>query len=131
MYYTRAIRTGVTIWMIGVTLFTIATLLPISNDYEMQGDLTLAVSFIPLAWFGSRYYFKSEPQSKGYQLALALAIIAVVLDAMITVPLFFLPHGIGYADFFGAPGFWFLMVEYTGVVILYDYLRRRRELKHA
>ena len=131
MNYSRAIRTGVSIWMIGVTLFTIATLLPISNDPEMQGNLTLALSFIPLAWFGSRYYFKREPQSKGYQLALVLAIVAIVLDAIITVPLFFLPHGVGYADFFGAPGFWFLMAELTGIVVLYDYLRRRRALKHA
>ncbi|MCW5518898.1 DUF5367 family protein [Aureitalea sp. L0-47] len=131
MNYTRAIRTGVAIWMIGVTLFTIATLLPISNDPELQGNLTLAISFLPLAWFGSRYYFKSEPQTQGYQLALVLAVIAIVLDALITVPLFFLPHGIGYVDFFGAPGFWILMVEYTGVVLLYDYLRRRRSIKHA
>lgn len=131
MNYKRAIRTGVAIWMIGVTLFTIATLLPISKDPELQGNLTLAISFIPLAWFGSRYYFKTEPQTKGYQLALVLAIIAIILDAIITVPLFFLPNGIGYAEFFGATGFWILMLEYTGVVLLYDYLRRKRSIKHA
>lgn len=131
MNYTRAIRTGVAIWMIGVTLFTIATLIPISNDPELQGNLTLAISFIPLAWFGSRYYFKTEPQTKGFQLALIMGTIAIVLDAIITVPVLFMPHGGTYKAFFGAPGFWFLMLEYIGVILLYDFLRRRKSLKHV
>ena len=58
MNYSRAIKTAVSIWGIGVLIFLIAGYLPISDDPELQANITLALAFIPLGWFGAKYYYK-------------------------------------------------------------------------
>ena len=126
MNYSRAIRTAVAVWMIGVLLFLIGNFIPLSNNPELQANLTLAIAFIPLGWFGAHYYYKKGATTPAYQLAGIMAFTAAFLDAIITVPIFFLPIGMTYSEFFGAPGFWLLMAEYIGIVLLYDHLRRRR-----
>ena len=131
MNYPRAIKTAVSIWGIGVLLFLVAALLPLTNDPELQANITLAIAFIPLGWFGAKYYYKQGATSAGYQLALVMALVAALLDALITVPVFFIPIGIDHFAFFGAAGFWILIAEYMGIVILYDYLRRKKDLKTA
>lgn len=125
MNYKRAIKTGAIIWVIGVFFFLIGSYLPLINDPELQANLTLAIVFIPLAWFGARYYYKNGSKTPGYQLALLLVVIAALFDAIITVPVFFMPLGMGHATFFGAVGFWMLVAEYAGIVMLYDFIRRR------
>ena len=129
MNYLRAISTAVAVWIIGVHVFLVAIHLPISDDPELQANLALAIAFLPLAWFGAQYYYKTGSRTKGYQLAFIMALTAAVLDAIITVPLFFLPIGVTHSEFFGATGFWLLILEYTGIVILYDLIRRRKVMK--
>lgn len=131
MNYSRAIKTSVSVWIIGVLLFLLSSFLPLSNNPELQANLTLAIAFIPLGWFGARYYYQHGAQTPAYQLALVMAITAALLDALITVPLFFMPNQIGYAEFFGATGFWLLMVEYIGIVLLYGLLKRQNTPKTA
>ncbi len=129
MNYSRAIKTAVSIWGIGVLIFLIAGYLPISDDPELQANITLALAFIPLGWFGAKYYYKKGVATPGYQLAVVMAVVAAFLDALITIPVFFIPIGMDHLTFFSAAGFWLLMAEYIGIVILYDYLNRKKELK--
>ena len=131
MNYSRAIKTAVSVWIIGVVLFLLSSFLPLSGNPELQANLTLAIAFIPLGWFGAHYYYQRGTHTPAYQLALVMAITAALLDALITVPLFFMPNQIGYAEFFGALGFWLLMAEYTGIVMLYGLLKRQRIPKTA
>lgn len=126
MNYSRAIKTSVSVWTIGVLLFLLGSFFPLGNNPELQANLTLAIAFIPLGWFGARYYYKQGTPTPAYQLALVMALTAVLLDALITVPIFFIPNQIGHAEFFGAIGFWLLMVEYTGIVLLYGLFQRKR-----
>ena len=44
---------------------------------------------------------------------------AIVLDAIITVPVFIMPNGGNYLSFFGDPGFWLIGFEYVAVVAAY------------
>ena len=131
MNYSRAFKTGIAVWIIGVLVFLIGSLLPLSNDPELQANLTLAIAFIPLGWYGARYYYKKDAPTPAYQLALIMALTAALLDAIITVPIFLMPVGIGHIEFFTAPGFWLLMVEYVGIVLLYAYMRKRKALQTA
>ena len=88
MNYPRAIKTAVSVWGIGVLLFLVAAFLPLTNDPELQANITLAIAFIPLGWLGAKYYCKQGATSAGYQLALVMALVAALLDALITVPVF-------------------------------------------
>lgn len=131
MNYSRAFQVAVSIWILGVLFFITGNLLPLGMDPELQANLTLAIAFLPLGWFGARHYYKKGAQTPAYQLALVMAGTAALLDALITVPVFFIPNGMGYLEFFGALGFWLLMVEYIAIVLLYDLIRRRKMLKPA
>ena len=44
---------------------------------------------------------------------------AMILDAIITVPLFIIPNGGSHLSFFGDPGFWLIGLEYVSVVAVY------------
>lgn len=125
MNYKRAIKTGVILWVLGVFSFLLGSYLPLLNDPELMANLTLALAFVPLAWFGARYYYKDGERTPGYQLAILLVSIAALLDAIFTVPVFLMPLGVSHAAFFGAVGFWLLVAEYAGIVILYDFFKRR------
>lgn len=125
MNYSRAIKTSVSVWIIGVLLFLLGSFFPLGNDPELKANLTLAIAFIPLGWYGAPYHYKQGARTPAYQLALTMALTAALLDALITVPIFFIPNQIGYAEFFGAIGFWLLMVEYTGIVLLYGLFQRK------
>lgn len=129
MNYKRAIKTAAIIWVIGVIFFLIGSFLPLIIDPELQANLTLAIAFVPLAWFGTRYYYKGGDQTRGYQLAFVFVSMAALLDAIITVPIFMMPIGVGHAAFFGTLGFWLLVAEYAGIVIVYDFTRKRKSIK--
>lgn len=131
MNYSRAFQAAVSVWIMGVLFFLIGSLLPLGMNPELQANLTLAIVFLPLGWLGARHYYKHGAQTPAYQLALFMAAVAAFLDAIITVPLFFIPNGLGHLEFFGALGFWLLMVEYVGIVLLYAYMRKRKALQTA
>ena len=46
-------------------------------------------------------------------------LVAMVLDALITVPFLIMPYGGTYFSFFSDPGFWLIAVEYISVVAAY------------
>ncbi|PQB05869.1 DUF5367 family protein [Aureitalea marina] len=131
MNYKRALKTAVSIWVMGVLLFVIAAMLPLSDNPELQANISLALAFIPLGWYGAKYYYKKGSTTPVYQLAFLLVFVAALLDALITVPIFFFPMGVDHQTFFGAIEFWLLIAEYAGIVILYDYLNRKKELRTA
>jgi len=49
-------------------------------------------------------------------LAITFIIIATILDAFITVPVFIIPNGGSYSEFFGDPMFYILVVEFYFIV---------------
>ena len=119
----RAILVGVAIWILAVSAYTISFYLPILEDAELQANLVLLLSVIPLVWFGSAMYYRKGKATHGFVIGFTFLLVSAILDALITVPVFMMPNGIDHYMFFIAPGFWLIALVFIGVVVSYYYLR--------
>ena len=119
----RALLTAIAVWIGGVGTFVTSYYVPIMADSDLQANIALSLSLIPLGWLGSRSYYSKYNNPNGYFFGLIMVLTAILLDALITVPFLVLPQGGTYLDFFGATSFWFIALEYYLVVVLYWYVR--------
>ena len=119
----RALLTALTVWIGGVGIFVASYYVPLMADPDLQANIALSLSLIPLGWLGSWSYYSKYNGPNGYFFGLIMVLTAVLLDALVTVPLLVLPQGGTYIDFFGATSFWFIALEYYLVVLLYWYVR--------
>ncbi len=115
----RAITTAILIWILGVGIFISSFSVPLMQDLEFQANLTLALAMIPLAWFGAKFYYKKDQSLHGIKLGTIMVSIAILLDALITVPFLMIPQGGSYQEFFGSLSFWIIVLEYFSVVTIY------------
>ena len=115
----RAITTAILIWILGVGIFISYFSVPLMQDPEFQANLTLALAMIPLAWFGAKFYYKKDQSLHGIKLGTIMVSIAILLDALITVPFLMIPQGGSYQEFFGSLSFWIIVLEYFSVVTIY------------
>jgi hypothetical protein len=118
----RAIGIGILIWILGVSLFILSFFIPLLEDPDLQANIFLSVGIIPLAWFGSKLYYRNNNVTKGYWLGLAFFTIAGLLDAIITVPVLMAPYGGTHYSFFTALGFWLIGLEFVATATLYWYM---------
>ena len=118
----RAIVIAVTIWILGVSAFSLSFLVPILENAKLQANLILVFAVVPLVWFGSKIYFLSGNKVKGYWVGLTFFSIAALLDALITVPFLVVPSGGSYLEFYTDPGFWCIGLLFLGVPSLYRHL---------
>ena len=119
----RAIVLGMGIWSIGVLLYWFSHFIPLTDDVETQANVVLFMAIMPLVWFGCDIYYRKEHKTHGYWVGQTMLLTAVVLDALITVPLFVIPSGGTYFTFFTALGFWLIVIEFLAVAVLYWYIR--------
>lgn len=119
----RAIALGIIIWSIGILLYSLSYYVPILENPETQANLVLFVAVMPLVWLGCRFYYKKDSQTHGYLVGQTLLLIAVALDALITVPFFVIPKGGSHYSFFTGLGFWIIAIEFLFVSSLYWYAR--------
>ena len=119
----RAISIGIIIWIIGVSVYTLSSYISILDDAEQQANMLLFLSIIPLAWFGAKQYYKKEENTHGYWVGQTFFLTAIALDALITVPVFIIPNGGSYYQFFTDLGFWIIGLEFLAVTILYWYVK--------
>ena len=52
--------------------------------------------------------------------------IAAILDAIITVPVFFIPAGGNHYEFFTNPWFWYIALEYLLTVSIYSQFIKKK-----
>ncbi|MEM7549544.1 MAG: DUF5367 family protein [Bacteroidota bacterium] len=123
----KAVIIGVFIWILGVSFFMASYFFPFMEDQELQANLILAISMIPNAYLGAYLFYRKGSLFSGIRLAFTVVFIAIVLDALITVPYFILPYGGSYEGFFGAPAFWLIVLEYFLVVFSYWNFRVRTQ----
>lgn len=119
----RAILIGMAIWILGVSFYTISFHVPVMEDAEMQANLVLFLSVIPLVWFGSVLYYKTDKITPGYKVGQTFLLISAALDALITVPFFMIPKGINHYTFFTSFGFWLVALEFICIAALYYYIK--------
>ncbi|MEN8788376.1 MAG: DUF5367 family protein [Flavobacteriaceae bacterium] len=119
----RALLTATTVWILGVSTFIISYYVPLMDDLDLQANIALSLSLIPLGWLGSRFYYLKYQQPNGFVFGLVMVFTAIILDALLTVPLMILPIGGTYLEFFSAPAFWLIATEYYLVVLLYWWVK--------
>ena len=55
---------------------------------------------IPIVFFGASYYYKNRDKINGFILGGVMLATGIILDIIITMPLFIIPQGISYVKFF-------------------------------
>lgn len=119
MNFMRAILIGALIW-----LFIFLTFALVDNISFLKGSLNaqttiVALLIIPFAAFGASIYYKKGSTANGLLLGLIMAFTALILDALITVPLIELPKGNTYESFFSYPILWLLVVLNIATIYVY------------
>lgn len=119
------------IYVLGITAYLASFLFPLMEDPELQANLILMIAIAPAALLGGHLYYRRGHWTHGFVLGCALFASAIVLDAVITVPLFIIPNGGNHISFFGDPGFWLIGFEYVAVVVAYWKVRTiNSQIKH-
>ena len=110
---------AVIIWSLGVAAFVVSYFVPIMSDPDLQANWVLSVVLVPVATLGAHIYYRKGHRTHGFVLGASLFLVAMTLDALITVPVFIMPYGGTYRTFFTSLGFWLIAVEYISVVAAY------------
>ena len=125
MKIVNAIIAGLSLWILGVTIYTAGLSLGLSG---FQAESILAFATIPITWLISELYYRKSHTLAGHWFGLFLFGVAIVLDAIITVQVFILPEGGTYAEFFGAPMFWFIGMLIICTPIVYRRLQNKKSI---
>ncbi|MEL6917126.1 MAG: DUF5367 family protein [Bacteroidota bacterium] len=119
----RAIIIGMFIWVIGVSIYSLSFYVPVLEDLELQANIVLFTTIVPLVWFGCHIYYKKDKTIHGFLLGQTLFIIAGILDALITVPFLIIPNGGSYHSFFTDISFWLVALEFIATAMLYWFVK--------
>ena len=119
-----ALIAGLIAYILGVSAFLGSFFVPMMEDPETQANLVLAIAIIPAAMLGARFYYQKRHVTNGFILGVAMFFIAMVLDALITVPVFVIPAGGDHISFFTDPGFWIIGLEYVLAVVIYSQIHK-------
>jgi len=106
------------VWVLGVGFYLLSFYLPIIENPNIQSNIALAIGIIPSACLGT-YLFYKKSYIKPSTLALIFVIMATLLDALITVPVFIIPNEGSYSEFFGDPVFYIIAVEFYFIVLYF------------
>ena len=119
MNYRSVIISAIIVWTIAVLSFVASYFVPVMTDPDMQANWVLSLAVIPAALIGAHIYYRKGHQTNGIKLGLAMFVVAICLDALITVPFLVIPNGGNYITFFTDIGFWLIAIEYVSVVAAY------------
>lgn len=115
----RAIGAGVIVWILIFTLFTVMSFVPGLNESETKQYFVLFIAMILFVGIGAAFYYKGGLPTHGLAIGMVMALTAIVLDAVITVPLVMWPLNKTHLDLFANPLFVTTFFEYLAIVFLY------------
>jgi hypothetical protein len=124
----KASISALIIWLIGVSAFIGSYLIPLMDNLDEQANWFLTLALIPAILIGVHFYYRNSNRTNWLLLGGFMFFITILLDAIVTVPLFIIPAGGSHLSFFGDPGFWILGIEYMLVVGLANFLFGKNEL---
>ena len=116
---------SIMIYTLGVGAFIGSFYVPILTDPNLQANLALIFVLLPGASLGAHLYYRMGNQTNGFLLGVYMFLIAGILDALITVPVFVMPLGGNHLTFFTDPGFWLIAVLYVAVVAITWFVRKK------
>lgn len=123
----RAIIIGTGIWIAAIIAFTLSFYLPFTDNLELQSNIVLSVVIIPLVILGTKLYYKKYAKANPFLVGLILFASVATLDAIITVPFFMMPNGLGYVDFFISASFWLIAIEFYAIAVIIGTLKHKNE----
>ncbi len=109
---------GILIWVLGVSFYLTSFYIQMMENPDLQANIVLVIGILPSTCLGTYLFYKNGVM-KPSSLALTFMSIAAMLDALITVPVFIIPAGGSYYDFFSNPMFYFIMVEFYFIVTFF------------
>ena len=124
LHFKSATISALIVYVIAIIAFVGSYFFPIMADADLQANWVLSIVLIPAAFLGAHIYYRKGHQTNGFILGVCMFLVAMVLDAIITVPFFIMPYGGNHISFFSDPGFWLIAVEYVSVVAAYCQIER-------
>jgi hypothetical protein len=123
----RAILSGAVIWMLVLILFGVMDAVPATHHSPLLQALMVCVLMIPFSLLGARIYYRTGNRSSGLSVGFVMVGTALLLDALITVPLVEQPyHNTDHHQFFTNPLLWILVLEDLLVIWLYYKMKIER-----
>ena len=116
-------------YVLGVSAFIGSFMIPIMSDPEKQANIVLSIAIIPAAMIGAHFYYRNGERLNGVLLGVFMFFQTIILDALITVPLFIIPAGGNHLEFFTDPGFWMIGLEYVMAVACYRLFQTIKTLR--
>lgn len=119
----RAILSGILVWVLVFSTFTVLSFIPATKDSPTLQNILVSLLLILFSYLGASFYYKGGNKTHGFLVALAMIMTILFLDAIITVPFVVIPQNGSYAAFFTSLILWILVVE--NILITYLYWRWR------
>ena len=115
----RAIFAGAIVWVFVFIAFMVLAYVPIIKDSMNKQSLIVGILIIPFALLGASIYYKNGNKDNGFIIGTIMVVTALTLDALITVPLVFIPNGGNYQSFYTYPLLWLLVAVNLATVYFY------------
>lgn len=119
----RAIGLGALFWLIIFVEISI-TMIGLKLD-NLTTYIIHYIVMIPLAILIAWLYYKSKDKINGFLLGLIIVIVGIILDMIITIPLFVIPAGGNYLSYFSELYLIAGLIEGIIIVGIYDLARKR------
>ncbi|KUJ60804.1 hypothetical protein AR687_15450 [Flavobacteriaceae bacterium CRH] len=129
MNYIKILLSGILVWF-GVSIsFYVLSFVPLANSsYPLQALLVMLL-IIFYANESAKLYYKNGSEIHGLVIGIIMSITALLLDIIITVPLFEIPNGRSYQHFFSNPALWVLASLH--ILTVYFYWRNKIRVKSS
>ena len=108
----RAIGSGALVWVLIFVMWSIVMFAPGLRDVGIWQYLVHYIVLIPIALLALWFYYKNGDKINGFLLGVFFLIVGIVLDVIITVPLFI---NMDYAGYFGNP---LLLVGFVELIVI-------------
>lgn len=118
----RAIVLGILLWIFIFVEISITMIGLKLNETTIW--IIHFILLIPFAILCAWLYYKSKDRLNGFALGLIFLIIGIILDMIITVPMFIMPQGGNYATYFTNIYMIVGFIELVVVVGLYGLLKK-------
>jgi hypothetical protein len=120
----RAIIAAVIVWVLVMIFYIASFSMHILGNAALQANIMISLALIPCAKAGASFYYRKRARTNGLLLGAIMVFIAIVLDSLITVPVFIIPEGGSHLTFFSDQGFWVLAFEYFLIVVIYSITKK-------
>lgn len=126
MKYLRTVLSGTLVWACVFTTFAVFAYVPGIKDSIDQQGVIADVLVIVYAAVGAAFYYKKGSKETGLIIGPIMALTALILDVLITVPFVEIPAGRTYHSFFTSYVLWVLVA--INMTTVYVYWKRKVHL---